>query len=259
MGGTTDESPTLSLCGVGNEDKSACHGAAHHQLLSFRWTGESWKWSAKEEYVKVLNRRHKALKRLYKPGLMYPIMPIQQQTAEEEEKLGEILNRAESILEEHRSVTSEAWREDAELLWLMVWEAVKVTKGAEARDFFKEWAAETGVSGSTLSKMKKVVTTLPRESARDLPWTKQYNLARVWEDVADTQIAYEDAYLLSVSDFAEKYGLKKDPTEDDRLPCPTCGGSGKIDKPVLDENFCDEGGHFDMEAAMEAADYRGDE
>lgn len=228
MGGREDEGPTLSVCGVGNEDTTTCHGAAHQGLLKFKRLPATgmWVWSVGQAYAAVLRKRGIAAK----DGLWYAIKPVMEEEPEIDEKLGEILDRARCVLSGHRFSSAEYWREDAELLWLMVWKAVEAAKGGEAKAFFKEWCADNGVTASTASKMKKVVETLPNDTCRHIPWTQQYNLARVWDEYDETLLE-QDAIELSVSDFAEKYGLKSEPKALDGIVCPTCQGTGRLIEP----------------------------
>ena len=53
MGGTKRHLSRLSLCGVGNEDATTCHGARHHSDLKFEFTGV-WYFIPSERYSRIL-------------------------------------------------------------------------------------------------------------------------------------------------------------------------------------------------------------
>ena len=55
MGGTKRHLSRLSLCGVGNEDATTCHGARHHSDLKFERRNGVWFFVPKPRYARVLN------------------------------------------------------------------------------------------------------------------------------------------------------------------------------------------------------------
>lgn len=54
MGGTKIPKPRLSLCGVGNENPSTCHGARHHNDLHFEHEDGIWHYVPKYRYAHIL-------------------------------------------------------------------------------------------------------------------------------------------------------------------------------------------------------------
>lgn len=99
------------------------------------------------------------------------------------------------------------------------------------KDLFHEWCVELGrntpegwiptpLAAPQVSELLLVADNLPQDVARELPASRQKNLARALRDgVSDLETLLEDAEALSASSFAEKW-LGRKVADRPKVDCP---------------------------------------